>query len=171
MVHGKDHKISYRHIELPFKYFSKQKKGLSESYVKKLLERKGFVVWRSEYFHLDFTEHYYNVRKKYDRLRDLLDKFHPGVLDELKYLNHVHHGMPDFIVFKDNKFMFIECKFNHEQLMIGQRKCISKLLDLGFQVEIYKLVHPKTRARSVEEDLITRQKKIKEKQMKLKKRY
>lgn len=161
--------IRYKYLELHQK--SINKKGLSEKHIRKFLERDGFIVWRSEYFHLDFAEHYPNVRKKYDKLRELLEKYHPGMLEELKYMNHVHHGMPDFITFKDGKFKFIECKFEHEQLMSGQRKCIDKLLKMGFIVEVYKLVSPKTRARVVHENVLTKEKTVKEKQMKLKKRY
>ena len=164
--------LKYNYLELHPKKGSKvSNKGLSESFIRKKLEKQGYIVWRSEYFHLDFAEHYPNVRKEYEKLRDLMEKHHPGMLEQLKYLNHVHHGMPDLIVFKDNAFKFIECKFNNEQLLSSQRKCISKLLELGFKVEIIKLIDPKQRIRSMEEDVLTKEKKIKEKQMKLKKRY
>ena len=161
--------LRYNYLELHKK--SSSNRGLSEAFIRKKLEKQGFLVWRSGYLHLDFSEHYPNVRKKYEKLMGLMEKHHPGMIDHLKYLNHVHHGMPDFLVFKGNAFKFIECKFNNEQLLKGQRKCIQKLLSLGFEVEIYKLVNPKVRSRLVQEDILTKEKKVKERQARLKKRY
>lgn len=86
-------------------------------------------------------------------------------------MSSVHHGMPDLLAFRDGKFKFIECKFGHEQLRETQRKCIDKLLSMGFDVEVHKIVRPTTKARIVEEDLATKKKVVREKQMRLKRKY
>jgi DNA polymerase-2 len=120
---------------------------LSEKIIRKKLEKQGYQVWRGGAINiLSEQDIYPNVRKKYELLYSLLDKHHPNKLDELKYLCYVHHGMPDFLTFKDGKFKFIECKLGYEQLLPGQKKCITKLQNLGFEVELYKLIEPQTKA-------------------------
>ncbi|MEM4638168.1 MAG: VRR-NUC domain-containing protein [Candidatus Woesearchaeota archaeon] len=146
-------------------------KGLSEFYAKKILIKEGYVVWRPEYLNMDFKEHYPVVKNKYDKLFLLLEKHHSGKIEELKYLNHVHHGMPDFIVFKNNKFKFIESKLENEQLSFKQKKCISKLLKMGFEVEVFRIISSNKRQKIIHEDLDTKKKIVKEKQTKLKNKY
>src|SRR3989338_6006490 len=158
-----DKKIRITSFEIPLHKFSKDKRGFSENFVKKSLERKGYLVFRPEFLHLDFSDYYPNVKRKYVLLGNLLEKYHPGRYEELRYINHVHHGMPDFLCFKDGKFLFIECKLNHEPLLSGQRKTISRLFSMGFPVEIYRLVHPKVRARRMDEDVITKKRRVIEK--------
>lgn len=151
--------------------YKSKNKGFSESYVKKTLIKEGYTVWRPAYLHIDFKEHYPVVFQKYNKLQLLMEKYHPGMIEELKYLNHVHHGMPDFIVFKNNAFKFIECKFENEQLSFKQKKCISKLLKMGFEVEVFRIISSNKRQKIVYEDLKNKKKIVKEKQTKLKKKY
>jgi len=113
---------------------------------------------------------YPNVKKRYLQLAELItQQYGEQSLDLLCYLCTVHHGMPDLICYNPQlrQLKFVECKFGHEQLSSRQVLTIKRLQDNGFNVEVHKLVEPCTKARTAEINLITKKKKILEKEVKL----
>ena len=86
----------------------------------------------------------------------------------LRYFSNVQHGMPDFICYKNRQFKFVECKLGYESLSKRQKKCIQKLLDLGFEVEVHKLVETCTKARRAVMNIENGKKLVMEKQTRLK---
>jgi predicted RNA binding protein YcfA (HicA-like mRNA interferase family) len=131
------------------------KPGLSEKLIKKRLLKQGWEVWRGGSINI--------VRQKdvYPNVRRLKKN---GNLEYLQYLCHVHHGMPDFICFKNNSFKFIECKLIYETLSNKQKKCIKKLKNMGFPVEIHRLVDKRTKARVAIVNHSNKEKRILERQ-------
>jgi hypothetical protein len=119
---------------------------------------------------LDFP----NVRRKYELLLTLLQEDYPEHLETLQYLCAVHHGIPDYLCYRNKggkrEWKFVECKLIYEQLLPGQKLCIPKLQAMGFAVEVQKLVDHRTKTRSADVDLHDGSKRVKEKQMKLPRR-
>ena len=147
-------------------------RGLAEQVVRKRLETQGWLVWRSSLINITRSEDVYSrVLRKYLLLEELLERHNPGSIEELRYLNEVHHGMPDFLCFRRGGFLFVECKFCNEQLTIGQKKCIPKLIALGFPVEVHKIVSHTTKVRKAIVDLESGEKFVMEKQLRLKRKY
>ncbi|MFH1510984.1 MAG: VRR-NUC domain-containing protein, partial [Candidatus Woesearchaeota archaeon] len=137
------------HTFVPIKGKPKSNFGLAEKQLRSRLESLGWTVWRGGSISIVRQYDVYpNVRRKYSLLCSLIEKHFQGTLETLQYLCDVHHGMPDFICFRDGKFKFVEAKLCHEQLSKAQKKCIRKLQDLGFSVEVHKLVDKRTKARS-----------------------
>jgi DNA polymerase elongation subunit (family B) len=155
-----------RHVYIPVSKEYPSKHGLSEKLIKKKMENEGWTVWRGELIGIlrYAGELFPNVVKKYERLVSLLEKYYPGLIDELCYINSVHHGMPDFICFRNSLFKFVECKLQYETLSAVQKKCIYKLLDMGFDVEVHKIVDHRTKLRTAEVDIIEGEKRVLEKQ-------
>jgi hypothetical protein len=157
-----------RHIYIPLRRKYKSRQGLSERRIKKRLEKKGWEIWRGGFIHcIRYKDLYPNVFRKYIRLRKILG----NDLEYLQYLSVVHHGMPDFFCRRKKKLKFVECKLGHEQLSERQKKCFPKLMELGYKVEVHKLVFPCTKLRIADVDLKTGEKIIREKQMRLKLHY
>ena len=141
----------YIHSNMP-----KERRGLSEKIIRRRLERQGWTVWRGGLVHITGEDELYpNVRRKYLLLERLLETHTPGMLDELSYLCRVHHGMPDLLCFRKGIFKFVECKLIYEQLSRRQKRCISRLQQLGFAVEVHKLVDHRTKARVADVNLLT----------------
>jgi hypothetical protein len=141
-------------------------RGFSEKIARRKLEQDGWTVWRGGFINaLDMPEVYPNVRKKYELLEMLLQKHHPGKLDELKMLCSVHHGMPDLLAFRKGVFKFVECKLIYEQASSRQKKCLSRLTAMGFDVEMHRVVDHRTKAREAEVDIMSGEKIIVERQM------
>lgn len=112
------------------------------------------------------------VRKKYTELADLLKEAYGNrTFDFLCYMCAVHHGMPDLICYHPTlqQFKFVECKLGHESLSNRQVLTITKLQQAGFSVEIHKLVEDCTKTRKAKINLVTKEKKIIEKTLTLKK--
>ena len=148
---------------------SKTKFGLSEKHAKKRLEKSGWEVWRGGNIGLQRRyETYLNVKRKYEKLSDLLNKQYPEQHDYLMLLCAVHHGMPDFLCHRNGVFKFVECKLGYESLSKRQKVCINKLLQLGFAVEVHKIVEKQTKTRIADLNLVTGQKIIKDAQKMLK---
>jgi len=159
------------HTYIPFSKNYKQTRGLSERQIKKRLERDGWMVWRGGSVNLiGKTDLYPNVERKYGILKALLAVHKPNSLDELAYLCTIHHGLPDFICYR-NTFKFVECKYKNEQLSKAQKVCFQKLRDLGFPVEVYKFVDHTTKMRRCLINILTGHKIIKEHQLRLKLRW
>ncbi|MGM5488383.1 MAG: hypothetical protein ACQESG_05530 [Nanobdellota archaeon] len=151
-----------KHVYIPMKRNYRVVRGLSERQIRKNLERTGWTVFRGGYLHCLRGEMYPAVYEKYRQLEWLL----PESLPELQYLCEVHHGMPDFLCYRDG-FKFVECKLGHEQLSERQKSCVSRLLGMGFEVEIHKLVYACTKNRIAYVNLLDGAKVIKERQLRL----
>ena len=109
------------HTYIPFYKKYKNTKGLSERQIRKRLEKDGWMVWRGGSINLiGKTDLYPNVEKKYGILKALLAVHNPNTIDELAYLCAIHHGLPDFICYR-NKFKFVD----HT---IKMRKCLINIL-------------------------------------------
>jgi len=161
--------IKQQYVPITKKYSSK--KGLSEKLLRRRLESNGWLVWRGSLLNILHRDDLYpNVRKKYTLLNNLLQKHHAKTIDYLKYLCF-QHGMPDFICYRNNHFKFVECKLGHEQLSIKQKKCIMKLLELGYDIEVHKFVFNCTKLRIAYVDIFNQDKIVIEKQERLKLRY
>jgi hypothetical protein len=142
--------------------------GLAERQLCNRLEKQGWMVWRGGALNiLKKEDNYPNVKRKYHLLMRLLDRHMPGKREQLQYLCHVHHGMPDFLCYRLGEFKFVECKLCHEQLSLGQKKCIARLQQLGFTVEVHKLVDERTKARVSRVSLATGRKSVVERQTNL----
>jgi DNA polymerase elongation subunit (family B) len=128
------------HYFIPIKREYKSRKGLSERLIKRRLEKQGWEVWRGGLLNiLKEQEIYPNVKRKYEKLMDLMEEYQKDKLPHMQYISTVHHGMPDFLCFRKGEFKFVECKLGHEQLSKRQKKTITKLQQLGFRVEVFKL--------------------------------
>ena len=86
---------------------------------------------------------YPDIRREYGRLMALLEKL--GCLEELQYLNDVHHGLPDFICRRSGEFKFIECKLQYEPLLDMSE--IAEAQAISFQ-RIVSERFPSTKAKS-----------------------
>jgi DNA polymerase elongation subunit (family B) len=137
--------VSVKHLYIPMLNQPSEKGGLSEKILRRRLEKQGWIVWRGGLIGIEKTTEYPNVLRKYMQLTDLLRK--RGVYDDLEYLSRIHHGMPDFLCYRNGEFKFVECKLQYESLSENQRRCIPKLQSLGFRVEVHKLVDKRTKLR------------------------
>jgi DNA polymerase-2 len=154
--------VTVTHHYIPLSKEYADNKGLSEHLLKKRLEKSGWIVWRGGSIHILRQEEIFpNVLKKYSLLRKLMD---PVLFETLEYFSSTHHGMPDFLCFRNGMFKFVECKFRHEQLSDRQKKCIARLQNLGFTVEVHKLVDHQTKLRLAQVNIATNDKKVLEKQ-------
>ena len=60
--------------------------GLAERFLKRRLERQGWIVWRGGMIHLSREEELYsNMKKKYDHLQQLLKIQVPEHIEQLQY--------------------------------------------------------------------------------------
>ncbi|MBD3318342.1 hypothetical protein GF342_00350 [Candidatus Woesearchaeota archaeon] len=158
--------IRYEYV--PMKKHYAQKRGLSERILRQRLERQGWTVWRGGSIHITrYEELYPNVRRKYELLIRLLDDHKPDTKEILQYYCMIQHGMPDFLCYKNGRFKFVECKLQYEQLSHRQKRCIMKLQDLGFDVEVHKLVDKRTKMREALVDMFTNCKIVRERQLAL----
>jgi len=156
--------ITFEYI--PLRPTTTSRYGLSERQMRRRLERQGWTVWRGGSINmLRRNELYPNVRKKYQLLYELLEKYHPKHRETLEYFCSVHHGMPDFICFRHGTFKFVECKLGYEALSRRQKKCISRLQQLRFTVEVHKAVDHPTKLRSARVDIKSGEKVVMERQM------
>lgn len=157
------------YIYIPLFHSPLERRGLSEARIKKRLQRQGWIVWRSASIgvvrHRDI---YPNVRRHYERLCLLLEKQRPGIVDYLQLVASVHHGLPDFLCYRQGQFKFVECKLGYETLSERQRVCINKLQSIGFTIEVHKLVEPCTKVRHAVVDLLTGTKEVCERQLTIK---
>ena len=154
------------------KYPYKSRHGLAELQLRKRLEKQGWHVWRGGFVHAIAADVYPAVKKKYLQLAELImEQYGERTLDFLCYLCTVHHGMPDLVCYNPalNQLKFVECKFGHESLSNRQVLTIKRLIDAGFAVEVHKLVEDCTKTRKANIDLVTKKKKILEKELTLKK--
>jgi len=151
-------------ISYPILRAFRTKRGLSEKIIRKKLERHGWFVWRGSMIHV--TAHDYpNVDKKYKQLQALLSG-QPHA-NTLRYYSRIHHGMPDFLCYKNGRFKFVECKLSYERLSARQKTCIAKLQNLGFVVELHRLVEKQTKDRTASFTLGTQMKTILQRQQTL----
>ena len=157
-----------KHVYIPIKSNHTQRYGLAEKQLRKRLERQGWQVWRGGLINVvRGYDAYPNVRRRYEKLCKLIQKHYPNMLDYLQYICTVHHGMPDFICYRNGKFKFVECKLGYESLSKRQIVCIGKLQRLGFTVEVHKFVDAPTKTRIAEVELQSKNKIVLEKQASL----
>jgi len=152
------------------RYPYKSRHGLAELQLRKRLEKQGWQVWRGGFVHAIAADVYPAVKKRYTQLAELIVEIYgEKALDLLCYLCTVHHGMPDLVCYNPTlqQFKFVECKFGHEGLSSRQVMAIKRLQEEGFQVEVHKLVEECTKTRKARIDLLSKEKKILEKEMKL----
>jgi hypothetical protein len=158
-----------RHEYIPFTRQPTHFYGFSEEQVKRRLRRDGWIVWRGGSLNIIRQDEVYpNVKNKYGLLQQLMEQDFPDRFELLQYWCEVHHGMPDYLCFRSKggkrEWKFVECKLNYEQLSARQKVCIGKLQDMGFAVEVHKLVDHRTKARSAEVDLEKKVRRIRERQ-------
>lgn len=158
--------IPHTYTPLPLRVTDRR--GLAERLVRKRMERQGWLVWRGQLLLFPPEEDTYpNVRRKYERLRTLLEYKYPQLVDALAFLAQQHYGVPDFICYKLGQFKFVECKLMHEQLSQRQRRCIIFLVSLGFDVEVHKVVGPETKARRALVNILDGKRQVQELQLAL----
>lgn len=153
-------------------YPYKTRHRLSETQLRKRLEKQGWKVWRGGFVHAFSLELYPNVRRWYWQLKNLIcEMYGEPTWESLCYISYVHHGMPDFICYHPilKECKFVECKLGHEQLSKRQVLTIQKLDRLGFVTEIHKLVDPCTKTREANVDLVFKKKEILEQELTLRK--
>ncbi len=122
------------------------------------------MVFRGGYLHACRKKELYpNVLRKYSKLKGILG----NDLEYLQLLSRIHHGMPDFFCYRRGIRKFVECKLGHEQLSNRQKRCIIKLVKIGFDVEVFKLVFDCTKIRSAYVNIFSNEKKIIERQKRL----
>ncbi len=159
-----------RQVYVPLKRTYKSNYGLSEKLLKERLERSGWTVWRGGNIHILCFELFPNVRRKYEKLIELLRSHDYDATEQLKLLSHVHRGMPDFICYRAGSFKFVECKLGNESLSKRQVACIARLQNLGFPVEVHRMVFSATKLRSAKVNIVTKEKVVTEVQLALTKR-
>lgn len=161
--------VRYLYVPITRQYASRYR--LSERLLRQRLEKQGWEVWRGGLIGIENRSNIYpNVQKRYKQLTELLRKKQSRKLVLLRYFANVQHGMPDFICYKDGKFKFVECKFGYESLSKRQKRCIPRLLDLGFEVEVHKVVEGCTKMRWARVNVVTGQKNTLERQTRLNKK-
>lgn len=141
------------------------RRGFSEEYIRSSLERQGWDVWRGGYLHANRKPDVYpNVERRYREVERLLGDH----LTILQYIGVVHHGMPDLLCYKLGTFKFVECKLGYETLRDRQRETIKALDNIGFDVELHRVVEHATKRRvanlnvdSGDRQVITRQEQLK----------
>ena len=153
-------------LYLPFPHPATSK-GFAEKVVRRRLEKKGWIVWRGGSLHNARRDVFPNVKEKYRLFEHLMDRYVPGKKEFLQYLSSSQHGMPDFLCFFHGTFLFVECKFRHEQLSERQKKCIARLQKHGFHVEVHKVVTKETKVRRAVLELHTGRKHVLEQQKRL----
>jgi len=160
-------------ICVPIKnYPYKTRIGLAERQLRNRLKKKGWELWRGGYINAISADIYPVVKRRYDQLAKIItDANGINMLHFLCYLCTVHHGMPDYVCYHKHtkQLKFVECKLFNEQLSQRQVKTILKLQEAGFNVEVHKLVGSSTKTREAETNILTKEKKIKQKEETLKK--
>jgi len=161
-----------RHYYVPMRRTKRDRHGLAEHQLRQRLEQQGWMTWRGGLFDsINDPDTYPSVQRKYEILCNLLERDHPGKLEHLRYLCAVHHGMPDLLCYRRKEWKFVECKFLHEQLGPRQKKTLPILRQMGFAVEVHKLVDHRTRTRVADVNIITGQMIVIEKQDGLRMRH
>jgi hypothetical protein len=132
-------------------YPYKSRRGLSEKLAKNLFVKNGYEVFRSVMiFGKEFSVNYNlyeNVKKKYDRLEEILiNRFN---IDFIRQKIKSRKGLPDYLIFKDNIFLFVEVKLEHEQIKKHQLQCMKLLEELNFNVMILRIKSKPFRLKSI----------------------
>ncbi len=122
-------------------YPYKSRKGLSERFVKSFLRKKGYEVFRgttilgpvySVNYHL-----YDNVRKKYERLEEILCERLGEALPSFR--SSLPSGIPDFFAYCKKESFFVEVKLEHEHIKKHQLECMSYLEKHRFKVVVFRI--------------------------------
>jgi|TARA_B100000315_G_C14380264_1_gene497106 hypothetical protein len=124
-------------------YSYKNRKGLSESLVRRYFEKKGYEVFRGrQVLGKQFSKRYKEleaVKKRYTRLETLL-KEQLGK-DLLKFRKAIFKlsGIPDFFLHKAGYCFFVEVKLEHEQIKNHQLQCMKALELFNLPCYIYRI--------------------------------
>lgn len=127
-------------------------RGFAERTVRSYYEKRGYVIWRGGFINANRKARYPNIAKKYHRLERIIRSHYPGTFEHVSYLC-TQSGMPDLIVWKGRELIFVEVKLDYEPLSERQKRCIKRLVRLGFGVRIVRIVSRATRRRSSVLDL------------------
>ena len=103
---------------------------------------------------------YPNVLRKYSLVTD----------ERLMYYSYLC-GMPDFLCYKNGAWKLVECKLMHEQLSLRQRRCIRRLVQDGYTVEVWKITDSTVRAKRTVYNVVTGENIVKEKQLTFRNRF
>ena len=153
-------------------YPYKSKRGLAERLAKRYFEKNGYELFRGYAILRNSTNYYLyeNVKKKYNRLENIL----LGKIGLNLYLlrEQLHKGIPDFFLYRkqDNDCFFAEIKLEHEQIKSHQLNCMELLESFGFKVIVLRIKSKIYRA-EIMMNLNDKTKVILVKQNKLRKRY
>ena len=127
-------------------------RGFAERTARAYYEKRGYAVWRGGFLNANRRERYPNVTRKYERLERIMHVHYPGMFDRVCYLC-TQSGMPDLLIWNGRDLRFIEVKLDYEPLADHQKRCISRLVSLGFGVRIVRIVSKATRRRRSTLDL------------------
>lgn len=132
-----------------FNYSSRH--GLSERLAQNYLKKKGYEVWRgSSILGIAGSLNYYRferVRFKRDRLENLLAKMLGTRLSKLR--EQLKKGIPDFLAYRNRKFIFVEVKLEGESLKPHQKECAALLESFGFEIMLVRIKKKVYRAEAV----------------------
>ena len=121
-----------------------------------------------------------NVRKKHDRLEQILKNKLGINLVFFRNLLTITKGIPDYFAYRntDHKMFFAEVKLGHEQIKNHQYWCMSLIEAYGFEVVVLRLKRNIYRKKSIidlqgdiEKNKRLRNRKILEKQEKIRVNY
>ena len=141
-------------------------RGFAERTARAYYEKRGYVVWRGGFINANRRERYPNIARKYERLERIMRIHYPATFEHVCYLC-AQSGMPDLLVWNGRNLRFIEVKLDYEPLAEHQSRCIMRLVSLGFDVRIMRIVSKATRRRRSTLDLASGEETEHERQMRL----
>ncbi len=127
-------------------YPYKSRSGLSERIAKSYFRKKGYEVFRGMRI-LDQKNLYYyfypGMRKKHDRLQQILKEKLKERYSEFRKSLKNGKGLPDYVIHMSRKegkeTFFAEIKLEHESLKESQLECIRLLEKYGFRVVLVRV--------------------------------
>ena len=132
-------------------YPYQSRSGLAERIAKNYFEKSGYEVFRGQAILRNSINYhvYENVKRKYDRLENIL--LNKLGLDLYLLRNQLKKGIPDFFCFRkqDKRMFFAEIKLEHEQIKPHQLECMSILEKYGFNVVLIRIKSKMYRAESI----------------------
>ncbi len=139
--------------------------GLAEALVRRRLVRAGFDVFRGigffgpEALHVEYPV----VIARYERLESLLRSQLGFGLFTLRSVLHSPKGMPDFLCYKDGRFLFVEVKLEHEPIKKHQLAKMELLERFGFETKVVRVKQKPYRIISDSKKVMVRQKRFRRK--------
>ena len=127
-------------------------RGYAEQHVRRMLERRGIIVWRGGM--LGATRRYPTIERKYARLDKILSEHYPHLIGFVQHLARIG-GIPDFITWNGRTISFVEVKLDYEPLSDAQKRCMIRLLRVGFPVTLIRIISRATKRRTSSLDLMS----------------